>query len=59
MSIETMSDEEVIRAAMRLLGKRTSARKKKTSAQNAEKGRAKRVHLQSLTNKMQNNENKA
>ncbi len=54
-----MTDEEVIRAAMRLLGKRTSARKKKTSAQNAEKGRSKRAERQQLTNKMQKSENKA
>ncbi len=30
-----MSDEEVIRAAMRLLGKRTSQRKKESSRANA------------------------
>jgi hypothetical protein len=57
--MNTIDDQQVIRDAMRILGKRTSARKKKTSAQNAEKARAKRVHLQSLTNKMQNSENKA
>jgi hypothetical protein len=52
-------DQELIRKAMSILGKRTSARKRLTSTENAKKARAKRVHLQSLTNKMQNSENKA
>jgi len=34
-----LTDEELIRVAMRLLGQRTSARKKKSSAANARKAR--------------------
>ncbi len=37
-----MSDEEVIRAAMRLLGKRTSDRKRESSRANAKRPRKKK-----------------
>ncbi len=57
--MNTINDQQLIRDAMRILGKRTSARKKKTSAQNAEKARAKRFDNQALTNKMRKSENKA
>ncbi len=40
--MQTMSDEEVIRAAMRLLGKRTSDRKRESSRANAKRPRKKR-----------------
>ncbi len=55
----TIDDQQVIRDAMRILGKRTSARKRLTSSENAKKARAKRAELQRLTNKMQKSENKA
>ena len=38
-----MNDKQLISEAMRLLGKRTSKRKAKSSAVNAEKARAKRM----------------
>ncbi len=37
--MQTMSDEEVIRAAMSLLGKRTSDRKRESSRANAKRPR--------------------
>ncbi len=40
--MQTMSDDEVIRAAMRLLGKRTSERKRESSRANAKRPRKKK-----------------
>ncbi len=48
-----MSDEEVIRAAMRLLGKRTSDRKRESSRANAKRPR-KRKPQNDTTKKHQN-----
>ncbi len=45
-----MSDEEVIRAAMRLLGQRTSERKRESSRANAKRPRKRRKLTVSKTN---------
>ena len=50
--MEAADEQEVIRHAMSLIGRRTSERKKATSADNLKKAREKRVITEAMREKM-------